>query len=81
MFSSKAGAYSSGALFQGLYNMSIILELPANIRLGWKSSPGTNTLAYNEDWSITAVKRFITLGPGPNIYNFFVRNLLIFVIS
>jgi len=22
------------------------LDLPAHIRLGWKSSPGTNTLAY-----------------------------------
>jgi hypothetical protein len=24
------------------------LALPANIRLGWKGSPGTNTLAYYE---------------------------------
>jgi hypothetical protein len=23
--------------------------LPANIRLGWKGLPGTNTLAYNEN--------------------------------
>jgi len=25
------------------------LTLPANIRLGWKGLPGTNTLAYNEN--------------------------------
>ncbi len=29
-----------------------------NIRLGWKFSPGTNTLAYYENLYITAVKKF-----------------------
>jgi hypothetical protein len=35
-----------------------------NIRLGWKFSPGTNTLAYYENLYITAVKSFIGLAPG-----------------
>jgi hypothetical protein len=32
------------------------LALHANIQLGWKGLPGTNTLAYNENLQITAVK-------------------------
>ncbi len=35
--------------------------LLANIRLGWKDLPGTNTQAYY--FEITAVKNFITLAP------------------
>ncbi len=35
------------------------LALPTSIRLGWKSLPGTNTLAYYENPYITAVKSFI----------------------
>ncbi len=35
-----------------------------NIRLGWKSLPGINTLAYYENQSITDKKSFITLAPG-----------------
>ena len=35
-----------------------------NIRLGWKSLPGTNTLAYYENSLIADVKSFIRLGPG-----------------
>jgi len=35
--------------FQGLYTKIILLDLPTNIRLGWKSMPGTYTLAYYED--------------------------------
>ncbi len=35
------------------------LALPANIGLGWKDLPRTNTLAYLENPYITEVKRFI----------------------
>ncbi len=38
--------------------------LPANIRLGWKGLPGTNTLAFYENLSITAVKSFIVQATG-----------------
>ncbi len=42
----------------------MFLALPTNIRLNWKSLPGTNTVAYYEHSKITAVKSFITLGPS-----------------
>ena len=35
------------------------MVLPANIRLGWKSVPRTNTLAFYENPQITTVKSFI----------------------
>jgi hypothetical protein len=38
--------------------------LPANIRLGWKGSQGTNTVAYYEHLKMTDVKSFITLPPS-----------------
>jgi hypothetical protein len=38
--------------------------LPANIRLGWKGLPGTNTLAYYENPYITAVRSFTVQAPG-----------------
>ncbi len=41
-----------------------LLVSPTNIRLGWKSLPGTNTLASYKNPYITAVKSFITLAPG-----------------
>jgi hypothetical protein len=64
MFAGKAGAYSSGTPFKDPTIRGIILlDLPTNIRLGWKSVPGTDTLAYYEDSKITAVKSFITLTP------------------
>ncbi len=44
MFVGKAVAY-----FQGLYNKSSLLYLSANIILGLKGLPGTNTLAYYEN--------------------------------
>ncbi len=44
-----------------------LLALPTNIILGWKSLPGTNTLAQYENSYITAVKSFITLSPGANV--------------
>ncbi len=37
------------------------LGSPTNIRLGWKSSPGANALAYCENLQIMAVKSFTTL--------------------
>ena len=40
-----------------------IMELPENIRLGWKSLKGTNTLAYLEYSYTTAVNSFISLAP------------------
>jgi hypothetical protein len=39
-------------------------SLPENIKLGWKSSPGTNTLAYYQNSLTMAVESFITLDPG-----------------
>jgi hypothetical protein len=43
-----------------------LLASPTNIRLGWKVSPGKNTLAYNEHLQIMTVKSFIALAPGAN---------------
>jgi hypothetical protein len=37
--------------------------LPTHIRRGWKDLPRTNTIAYYKNSYITAVKRFIILGP------------------
>jgi len=51
-------AYLSGAPL-----WYILLALPANIRLGWKSLPGANALAYYENGQLTAQKSFITLAP------------------
>jgi hypothetical protein len=45
MFAGKAGAYLSEAPFRRVR----LLASPINIRLGWKSLPGTNTLAYYEN--------------------------------
>jgi hypothetical protein len=41
-----------------------LLALPTNIRLDWKGSPGTNTLAYYENSEITVIKSFIAFVPG-----------------
>jgi hypothetical protein len=38
----------------------------ANIRLGWRGLPGTNTLAYCENPLITAVKSFIVHSQAVN---------------
>ncbi len=48
-----------------------LLALPRNIRLGWKSLPGTNTLAFNKYSLIMDVKSFITLTPGVNVLKHF----------
>ncbi len=39
------------------------LALPANIRLGWKSLPGTNTLAYYENQINYGRNKFYSAGP------------------
>jgi hypothetical protein len=41
-----------------------LLALLANIRLGWKDLPGTNTLAYYGNPYFTAVISFMILAPG-----------------
>ncbi len=61
MFACKAGAYPSKVSF-GYYTLGWLLVLPANIRLGRKCLPSSNTLAYYEHEQITDVKSFITLG-------------------
>ncbi len=47
-------------------SLGYTLALPANIRLVWKSLPGTNALAYYENSQLTVIKRFITLAHGLN---------------
>ncbi len=37
-----------------------------------KGLPGSNTLAYCENYYITAVKSFITSTPGANVINLFM---------
>jgi hypothetical protein len=64
MFVSKAIGLFYWSNFQGLYTESILLDLPANIRLDWKGLPQTNTLAYYENSKIRVVKCFVTLAPG-----------------
>ncbi len=43
---------------------SELLALPPNIRLALKGQPGTDTLANYQHSQVTAVKRFVTFGPG-----------------
>ncbi len=59
--SSKVRAYLRVKHFTLGYAPALL----TNIRLGWKSLPGTNTLAYYENSKITDGKSFITLTPGP----------------
>jgi hypothetical protein len=42
----KAGTYPSISTFQDAPLQRRLLDLPTNIRLGWKGLPETNTLAY-----------------------------------
>ncbi len=48
----------------GLHSNGRLLALPANVRLGWKGRPFTNTLAYYNIATITTVKSFIAQTPG-----------------
>jgi hypothetical protein len=43
------------SLFQGALPAMGLLAMPTNNRLGWKGSPWTNTLAYDENLYLTAV--------------------------
>ena len=54
MFVGKPGAYPRAEHKKGAP------AVRANIRLGWKGLPGTNTPAYYEHYKIRAVKCFIT---------------------
>jgi hypothetical protein len=54
----------SGAPLQDTF-----LDLPTNIRLGWKDLPGPNTLAYYDHSKIAAVKKVLTLGLGSTLKN------------
>jgi hypothetical protein len=51
MFVSKAREYSRMEHLRGA-SIDYAMALLANIRLGWKSPLGTNTLAYYEHWQI-----------------------------
>ncbi len=75
MFLVKAGAYLSGAPLWGR-----LLASSTNIRLGWKGSPGTSTLAYYENYGR---KKFYSREVSRGLYykTFYGRNLRIFVIS
>ncbi len=44
-------------------SLGMALSFRSNIRLGWKSWTGTNSLAYNNVY-ITVVKSFIIVFPG-----------------
>ncbi len=46
MFSSKVRAYLRVEFLSGSHLCGNLLALPTNIRLDWKSLPGTSTLAY-----------------------------------
>jgi hypothetical protein len=63
MYEGKVGAYPKGAPFS-FSPLGNALFLLANIRIGWKSLSGTNTLTYFEHLQITDGKSFITLAPG-----------------
>jgi hypothetical protein len=47
------------------------LAIPANIRLGQKGSPGTNTLAYYEKYVNYDRKKFFSIGPSVHSYKTF----------
>jgi hypothetical protein len=64
MFAGKAGTYPTIKHLKGAL-VGKVLALPTNIRLGCRALPGTSTLAFYKNLNITAVKLFITMGPGP----------------
>ncbi len=55
-----------------------LLILPTNIRLGWKALPGTNTVAYHEHLSTTAIISFKILGPGADVVKLFCQQITVF---
>jgi hypothetical protein len=58
LFVGKAGAYLGVEHLKGA-SIRQALALPTNIRLDWKGFPRTNTLDYNGNPQITAVKGFM----------------------
>jgi hypothetical protein len=48
---------------QELYINIILLDLPANIRQGWKGLPGTNTSFLQKSVNY-GQKKFYNIGPG-----------------
>ncbi len=63
MFMHKAmGSPKSGTFYLKVASLRQALALLANIRQGWKSLPGTDTLAYHEDSRITD-KKVYNIGP------------------
>jgi hypothetical protein len=54
------------------------MALPANIKLGWKGLPDTNTLVYYKNPKITTIKSFIVQAPGGSTYKHWtcLKNLL-----
>ncbi len=62
----RPGAYPRVEHLQGT-SLRQAPALPATIRLGWKSLPGTNDLAYFESYNFTTVKSFIALATGLRI--------------
>ncbi len=71
------GAYPSIEHLKGTL-FGWVLAFPANIRLGQREVPRTNTLAYYETSYITDIKCFIVSGPGQKHCS---RNLLMLLIS
>ncbi len=63
IFVAKARSYKVKPLFR-LHSTGRILEMPANIRLGWKLMEVINALAYGSTEFITSVKSFIVLDLG-----------------
>ena len=49
MFAGKAGAYPRVEYLKDASLYCRLLVLTADIRLGWKGLPGTNTLAYYDN--------------------------------
>jgi hypothetical protein len=65
-----------------LHSNGRLLDLPVNIRLGWKSVEIANTLAFYNAAIITAVKCFVIPAPGVGTSEYFYGiKLWIFVIS
>jgi hypothetical protein len=49
---------------ESVFSLGILLALTTNIRVRWKSLPGTIPLAYSEYWYTALIKSFITLASG-----------------
>jgi hypothetical protein len=45
--------------------------LPANVRIGWKGSPGTKILAFLAASSVMKKKCLMTITPRDNVFKLF----------